>query len=131
MNYISNLVSTLSYFGLVEREVSFDDLLSDSKRKLRFDFRLNYKESEILIELDGWSHFDKDRALKEFHLSEKEFLKARIYDRRKELYCKKNKLFLLRLNSNEPWTIEHLKYRLENIIQGVKDEFYYDFSQYD
>lgn len=133
IKYLAPLIKQLSKFGSLDREVAFENLYSirgksNNRFKLRFDFKLN---ENLLIELDGWSHFDKDRCIKTFKISEADFINARINDRLKEVYCKSNGYNLLRLKNEEPWTYEHLKYRITNTINGVIDEYYYDFSDYD
>ena len=78
-----------------KQQFRFMDCRGD-KYPLPFDFCLYYDtDNKILIEVDGEQHFRKGGLFAEkFELIQKN-------DRRKNYYCKKNNIPLLRLNTND------------------------------
>lgn len=129
LGYLNPLIAIFKQFDSFEREVSFSDLKSviPPHFKLRFDFKIQ----DILIEVDGWSHFDMHRYINTYHRTEEDWLSARVNDRRKELYCEKKGIKFLRIKNEESWTEEHILSRISKIKNNEKDEFFYDFSDYD
>lgn len=73
------------------QEHSFDGLIGINGGLLRFDFYL--QSYNLLIEYDGEQHFEPMR----FKSSTEDFKKQQIHDKRKNTYCLKNKIPLLRI----------------------------------
>ena len=86
------------------REYSFNNLVSDSNRKLRFDFAV-FKDGIIkfLIEYQGEQHYDQDNVWYESKMER--------HDAMKRDYCKKNNIPLYILDKNDDLvkTIEDLR----------------------
>lgn len=78
-----------------QREIIFTDLVGLNNIPLRFDFAL-YKNNKIqcLLEADGEQHF---KYIKYFHKNPMGFRKAKEWDRRKNAYCLKKKIPLIRV----------------------------------
>ena len=86
------------------REYSFEDLVSDSKRKLRFDFAVMQKEKVLfLIEYQGEQHYNQENIWYES--------KMEYHDKKKKDYCEKNNIPLYILDKNDDLvkTIEDLR----------------------
>ena len=81
------------------REYSFDDLLSESGRKLRFDFAIIGKDNSVLflIEYQGEQHYNK----------ESDWYNEKIarHDTMKKEYCEKHKIPLYALDKNDDLVI--------------------------
>lgn len=107
-----------------KREVTFEDLTGLKKIPLRFDFCI-YKNNKIfcLIEMDGIQHF---KYVKYFHKTPIGFRKSREWDRRKNAYCLKNRIPLLRIPY---WDYD--KITLQSIFSTpeylVRDKFHNDY----
>lgn len=79
-----------------KKEVSFTDLYgSKGNNLLRFDFAI-FKNSQLvcLLEYDGEQHF---KFIKYFHKNIFNFKKAKEWDRRKNAYCLRKKIPLIRI----------------------------------
>lgn len=78
-----------------QREVSFNDLHGSHNNLLRFDFAI-FKRGQLicLIEYDGEQHF---KFIKHFHKNIFNFRKAKEWDRRKNAYCIRKKIPLIRV----------------------------------
>ena len=89
---------------LYVREYSFEDLFSDSNRKLRFDFAIIRNETVLfLIEYQGEQHYNKENIWYES--------KMEYHDRKKKDYCRRNNIPLYILNKDDDLvkTIENLR----------------------
>lgn len=76
------------------REYSFEDLISDNGRKLRFDFAIIHNEKVLfLIEYQGEQHYDKNNIWYES--------KMEYHDDKKKQYCKNNSIPLYIFNKND------------------------------
>ena len=86
------------------KEYYFDDLLGVGGRPLRFDFAI-YKNNELymLCEYDGQLHFEKS------NISNLE--KQQEHDKRKNEYCKKHHIRLLRIHHKDYNNIEKILLR--------------------
>lgn len=79
-------------------EYSFDDLISENKIPLRFDFAIFLNSKIILlIEVQGRQHY----MPVDIFGGEEEFLKRQRYDSKKREYCTKNNIPLLELSYKE------------------------------
>lgn len=105
------------------KEYSFDDLLSNKHKPLRFDFAIFENNNlKFLIEFQGRQHFlDID------YFNHNESLEIRQeYDKRKEEYCRKNNIPLLKIipkDINHPQKSDYnniglLILQFENEIKG-------------
>lgn len=81
-----------------KKEYSFENLISQNNKKLRFDFAI-FKNDILLglIEFDGLQHFKSI----EYFGGEKEFQERIKNDNMKNLYCKNNNIPLLRIRYDE------------------------------
>ena len=93
-----------------KREYSFNDLLSSSGNKLRFDFAI-FKEGTLsfLLEYQGKQHFEPVSIFG----GEEGFEKLKKHDLQKENYCKENNIKLYTISYNED-----LLTKLEEIFKG-------------
>lgn len=93
------------------REYYYENLLSDKRIFLRFDFYLpNYN---LLIECQGQQHIKRAKGWQ----TEESFKRQQIYDKRKKDYCKKNNIKLLEIWYYEIDNIEEIlleKLQIEN-----------------
>ena len=112
------------------KEVYFSDLLGKKGAPLRFDFGIFINKRLIsLIEFDGKPHFEYTPY---FHKQTSDFLKYRERDRRKNAYCLKHNIPLIRIPY---WDLETLtlnkifntpsyrvvdKYHNDNLIKNRK-----------
>jgi hypothetical protein len=81
-----------------KQEFSFPDL-KGKYEVLRFDFAIFGNDVlKCLIEFDGLQYF---KYVKGFHKSEEDFYTIQKYDKLKNIYCKKNKINLIRIQFNE------------------------------
>lgn len=80
---------------LYKKEYTFDDLIGEGARKLRFDFGILDENNilQYLIEFDGIQHFEKTGL----HRTEEHFLKSIERDKLKNQYCLENKILLIRI----------------------------------
>ena len=116
---------------IYKKEVKFQDLKSLIGEFLRFDFVLydNNKKIICCIEYDGIQHFQR---IPHFQKTIFDFKKTKEWDRRKNSYCLKNKIPLIRIPY---WDLQDLtlkkifetpEYRVTNIyhndmiFQGVR-----------
>lgn len=126
-SFYSKFLSIISSLGEVEREVSFDDLRSPfTNQKLRFDFRV----SGVLIEVDGWSHFDKERYMKFFNKTEEDWNKARYRDFLKDSYTFNKKLPFLRIKNENISDEDFVLKSIDNAKNFITDSSSYNFIQY-
>ena len=94
-----------------EREFSFDDLWGDCDRQLRFDFAVFNEDDSIkcLIEYDGIQHFKPINFWgNEYSHTQLRFETLQRYDKRKNNYCKKNGIKLIRIPYTEFENIEEI-----------------------
>jgi hypothetical protein len=79
-----------------ETEYTFPDLVSSSRRPLRFDFAVFDDDGNLdfLIEYQGEQH---ENFIKGLHLSKKQFEKQQEHDRRKRLYAQEHNINLLEI----------------------------------
>lgn len=78
-----------------QREVSFSDLKSLKGNLLRFDFAVfKGKQLVCLIEFDGEQHFHR---VPYFQKTISEFKQTQEWDRRKNAYCLRKKIPLIRV----------------------------------
>ena len=78
-----------------QREVSFSDLKSLKGNLLRFDFAVfKGKQLVCLIEFDGKQHFHR---VPYFQKTISEFKQTQEWDRRKNAYCLRKKIPLIRV----------------------------------
>ncbi len=106
-----------------EREVSFPDLKSLRGNLLRFDFAVMSKGKLVaLIEFDGEQHFHQ---VPYFHKTIMQFRQMQEWDRRKNDYCIRKKIPLIRVPY---WDLEELTIDklLKNPAYRVKDKFHND-----
>lgn len=98
-------------------QVTFDDLVSDKERKLRYDFGI-YENNEItiLIEYDGEQHFKPV----EYFGGQEQFEKQQHHDKLKNDYAKENNIPLLRIRYDED-TISVLENYLKD-LQLIKED---------
>ena len=89
---IANFLSShnISYI----KEKTFDGLVSDSNKKLRFDFYL--PEYNIIIEYDGRQHFESVKFWNGQN-AEQCLIKNQYHDKLKNNYCKNNNIKLIRI----------------------------------
>lgn len=85
------------------QEYSFPDLKSDKNYLLRFDFAIFREDGtlDFLIEFDGRQHFYKTEK---FKMDSQSFEYRKILDDRKDQYCRKNNIKLIRI----PYTDEDI-----------------------
>lgn len=106
------------------REVSFTELTGLKNIQLRFDFAI-YKNNKIiyLIEADGEQHY---HYTKYFHKNIFNFKRAKEWDRRKNAFCLKKNIPLIRVPY---WDYD--KITLATIFKTpeyrVKNKFHNDF----
>lgn len=82
---------------LYVQQYSFNDLLSESGNKLRFDFGIiNNNQLSHLIEYDGQQHFEKKVQLSGWNTKEN-YIKTHERDLKKNEYCFKNNIPLIRI----------------------------------
>lgn len=77
-----------------EREKKFPEL--KDKRPLRFDFYINFRGKEILIEYDGKQHFTTNKHNKIF--TPEKVIETQKRDKLKDDYCKNNGKHLIRFS---------------------------------
>lgn len=89
-----------------EREVSFSDLRSLKGKVLRFDFVLYDNRGGIIacIETDGQQHFQQ---VKHFQKTVFQFKQTKEWDRRKNSYCLRKQIPLIRIPY---WEIDNLTF---------------------
>ena len=101
-----NIFTTLTNLNIeFKREFTFQDLLSNKGKALRFDFAIqNPKNNNVLlIEFDGaqhfqkvkWSNIDTEQQIKD------RFEYIKICDKQKDKYAKDNKHSLLRIKYDD------------------------------
>lgn len=96
------------------KEKTFDNLVSDNNKKLRFDFYLH--DYDIIIEYDGRQHFEPV-VFWNGQNAEENYLKNKYHDKLKNKYCKEHKIKLIRIPYTKYNDIENiLLYELEHII---------------
>lgn len=84
------------------REFSFDDLVSDNNKKLRFDFAVFHLDHLVfLIEYQGDQHYNQDNIWYD--------LKMQKHDEMKKEYCKKHNIPLYILDKDD------------NLFEFIKD----------
>lgn len=108
---------------LYKKEVIFSDLNSLKGENLRFDFAIyENKKIRCLIEVDGKQHFIR---VPFFHKTCMEFRQAQESDRRKNAYCLRKKIPLIRIPY---WAIETLTSQsmFTNPEYLVKNKFHND-----
>lgn len=79
-----------------KKQYSFDDLVTKTNTKLRFDFAIFTKNNELkfLIEFDGRQHFDGPEAK---WTNSDSLAEIQYRDNLKNEYCKKNNILLKRI----------------------------------
>lgn len=87
-----------------QQEYSFKEL-KGAKELLRFDFAFLYKGKLFLCEYDGRQHFE---YVKYFHKTPIGFRRQKEYDIRKNKFCLKNKIPLIRVPY---WELENLSFQ--------------------
>lgn len=97
------LIENKIYF---EQQFTFDDLIGGNNQGLRFDFYIKTDKEEFLVEYDGIQHYEPK-------FGEEEFIRTKKNDKRKNDYCSKNNIKLLRIPYTEFDNIE--KILLKNI----------------
>ena len=106
-----------------KKEVKFSDLKGLKGEYLRFDFVLYDKNDKIIccIEIDGQQHFYQ---VKHFQKTIFNFKKTKEWDRRKNSYCLRKKIPLIRIPywDLDKITIESIfknpEYRVKNIYHN-------------
>lgn len=105
-------------------EISFQDLTSLKGNLLRFDFAV-IKNGKLvcLIEFDGEQHF---KYISHFHKTIANFRQAQEWDRRKNSYCLRKNIPLIRIPY---WDLENLTFNklMTNPSYRVKDKFHNDY----
>lgn len=102
-----------------ETQKSYDDLLSQSNRKLKFDFYLS--NLNILIEFDGPQHYLDTKYTTDRMLDN---------DKRKNIWCKNNNISLYRIPYNELNNIK--KWKIEDLLNDnflVKEIDHYHLNK--
>ena len=90
---------------LFKKQFSFDECLSSSGNKLKFDFAVFENEKiNFLIEFDGEQHF----KIVEAFGGEKDFLKRQENDKIKNEYCQKNNIKLVRISNIKDIVLENI-----------------------
>lgn len=94
------------------KEFEFDNLLSDKKNPLRFDFAIldNKDDLCLLVEYDGEFHFKKQYTNDSFEVMQ-------IHDNRKDQYCEDNNIPLLRIPY---WDFNNISQILDDKIKDVQ-----------
>lgn len=93
-----------------QQEYTFEDLVSNSNKKLRFDFAIfNKKEIKFLLEFQGIQHFKPIS----FFGGEEAFKKLQYHDALKREYCKTNNIKLYTITFEE-----NIEEKLEEILEG-------------
>jgi len=91
----------------------FPDLVGERKWPLKFDVPMFYdiKKTKLkcLIEFDGIQHFQWQKGM----MSKKQFEELQSRDKKKDKYCIKNSIILIRLPY---WDFERIKEILEDIL---------------
>lgn len=86
-----------------ETQYSFEKLLGEGGRKLRFDFAVfNNNQLKYLIECQGKQHYEQVS----YWQSEEEFLKQQRYDHLKKEYCIENNIPLIEIKYNKSRIIQ-------------------------
>lgn len=86
-----------------ETQYSFEKLLGEGGRKLRFDFAVfNNNQLKYLIECQGKQHYEQVS----YWQSEEEFLKQQRYDHLKKEYCIENNIPLVEIKYNKSRIIQ-------------------------
>ena len=119
--FISNLLKINEI--LFVQQYTFDDLVSENNKKLRFDFgiiknnRLSY-----LIEYDGEQHFEKNIQITGWNTREN-FEKIQKRDLLKNKYCLDNNIPLIRIpyTHKENIVIEDLLLETSKFVMGGKN----------
>ena len=110
----------------VTKEQTYDDLRTDTGRKLRFDFSATYEYNGKvyiwLIELDGIQHSQYSEY---YHKSYEEFEKQQKYDKQKEQFCKDNGINLIRIETWREEVEEVLEVTLGLELYLIKEESYH------
>jgi len=94
-----------------EREFTFDDLWGDCDKQLRFDFAVFNEDNSLkcLIEYDGIQHYQPINFWgNEYSHTQLRFETLQRYDRRKNNYCKKNGIKLIRIPYTDFENIEEI-----------------------
>lgn len=103
-----------------KREYSFSDLKGKTGIFLRFDFAIIVNNELKLLEIDGTQHFTKNSY---FYKTEKSFLSALERDRKKNEYCIKKGIVLIRIPND--YNIKDLNFlNDESLI--VKSKYHND-----
>jgi len=106
-----------------KREVSFPDLKSLKGNLLRFDFAV-YKGRGLvcLIEFDGKQHFER---VPYFQKTTMDFKQTQEWDRRKNAYCLRKKIPLIRIPY---WDYDNLTFEsiFSNPVYRVKNKYHND-----
>lgn len=84
-----------------EREVVFDELVGINGGDLRYDFKVYYEESFVLVEYDGEQHYKPKFGDDEFDRTQK-------HDEIKNNYCKERNIELLRISYKDFNNIEKI-----------------------
>ena len=114
-----------SYSHFFVKEYTFDNLVGDSGKKLRYDFAIIKNGIlQYLIEFDGMQHYIPN----DFFGGIKEMKKRQLYDKRKNKMAINNNIPLIRIPyfHEQSLTIEDLlvetsKYIVTNDIAGGKE----------
>lgn len=113
-----------SRFISFQREVSFPDLKSLKGNLLRFDFIVYDKSNKIIcaIETDGEQHFHR---VPYFQKTISEFKQTQEWDRRKNAYCLRKRIPLIRVPY---WDYDNLTFEslFTNPIYKVSSKYHND-----
>lgn len=106
-----------------QKELSFPDLKSLKGNLLRFDFAV-FKGRQLvcLIEFDGEQHFHR---VPHFQKTVSEFKQTQEWDRRKNAYCLRKKIPLIRVPY---WDYDNLTFEslFTNPVYRVKNKYHND-----
>lgn len=106
-----------------QREVSFSDLKSLKGNLLRFDFAVfKGKQLVCLIEFDGEQHFHR---VPYFQKTISEFKQTQEWDRRKNAYCLRKRISLIRVPY---WDYDNLTFEslFTNSVYRVCNKYHND-----
>lgn len=115
---IARILDKLSFMDITyKKEFSFYNLLSERGYPLRFDFALFFKDSFLgLIEYDGEFHY---QAI----INEELYLKQQRSDKKKNEFCEKNNISLLRIPYYE---YENIPFILKDFLLQINTEVKHD-----